>query len=338
MPRRAEFDRDALARLLRKQHGVLARSQARACGMTDELVRYRVRLGGPWRVLVPGIYMTHPGGPADRQLEMAALLYGGPRSVLTGRAALKRFGLTGGVQPHPARGVQAGAFAYGDGHALSVLVPRSVHRRDAGFVRLHRTTRLPERICVDGEIRFVLPPRAVADAVSGLGLADARAVVAQAVQQGTCTITQLAEELATGPTRGSATFRRVLAEVGDGIRSAAEADLRDLIRWAKLPTPLYNPRLLVAGEFLATPDCWWPDFGVAAEVDSRAWHFSPGDWERTLARHARMSAQGIVVLHFTPSQIKRDRNTVVSNIQNALAAGRPIPAIQTLPARLVRFP
>ena len=98
-------------------------------------------------------------------------------------------------------------------------------------------------------------------------------------------------------------FRRALAEVAEGIRSAIEGDLRDLIRWARLPTPLYNPRLLVDGKFLAMPDCWWPESGVAGEADSRAWHFSPDDWEQTLARHARMSAHGIIVLHLTPQRI-----------------------------------
>jgi hypothetical protein len=44
-----------------------------------------------------------------------------------------------------------------------------------------------------------------------------------------------------GPVRGSAMFRSVLAEVADGIRSTAEGDLRDLIRAARLPTPLIIP-------------------------------------------------------------------------------------------------
>ena len=46
---------------------------------------------------------------------------------------------------------------------------------------------------------------------------------------------------------------------------------------ARLPVPLFNPRLFVGSEFLAMPDCWWPELVVAAEADSRAWHFSPRD-------------------------------------------------------------
>jgi hypothetical protein len=331
MPRKAEFDREAFTALLATQHGVIARGQMDACGVSQAVVRYRSRDGGPWQALVPGVYLTHTGDPSARQQEMAALLYAGPRSVLTGAAALRRFGVTvAGQLRSPGRGQTAAA---NRGQHVDVLVPAGTQRHDVEFVRLHRTTRLPEQICVDGEIRYVLPPRAVADTVRDLGLAEVRAVVAGAVQRGTCTIEQLSGEMAAGSMRGSARFRRVLTEVGDGIRSSAEADLRDLIIWARLPVPLYNPRLLVNGDFLATPDCWWPDVGVVAEVDSRAWHFSPRDWEETLARHARMSAQGIIVLHFTPRQIKRNRSEVAANIQAALAAGRPLPHIQTRPAR-----
>ena len=178
-----------------------------------------------------------------------------------------------------------------------------------------------------------MPPRAVADAVRPMtDMNSVRAVVAGAVQRGRCSIAHLAEELDAGPTCGSGLLRRALAEVADGVRSVAEADLRDLIRWAHLPTPLYNPRLLVDGEFLAMPDCWWPESGVAGEADSRAWHFSPRDWEQTMARHAQMSAHGIVVLHFSPRQIRYQRNQVANIIRRALAAGRELPHIRTISA------
>jgi len=75
-------------------------------------------------------------------------------------------------------------------------------------------------------------------------------------------------------------LRLALAEVEDGIRSAAEADLRVLVRLAGLPSPLYNAELYAGGRLVAVADAWWPDAGVAVEVDSREWHFSPGDWSR----------------------------------------------------------
>jgi hypothetical protein len=98
--------------------------------------------------------------------------------------------------------------------------------------------------------------------------------------------------------------------------------------------PLFNPRLFAGAEFLAMPDCWWPELGVAAEADSQAWHFSPDDWEQTMARHARMSAHGIIVLHFPPKRIRYRRSEVADEIRRALASGRKLPQIRTIPSKV----
>jgi hypothetical protein len=128
-------------------------------------------------------------------------------------------------------------------------------------------------------------------------------------------------------------FRSALAEVADGIRSTAEADLRDLIRTAPLPMPLFNPSLYDGGVFLGKPDAWWPDAGVAGEVDSRAWHLSPADWDRTRRRHQLMGAAGIIPLHFSPRELRREPTMVVQRIQDALTRGlqRPPLPIRTIP-------
>jgi hypothetical protein len=323
MPRKAQYDERAFAALVRKQHGVIGREQAMSCGLGRPTLSYRARAGGPWPALLPGVYLTHTGTATDDQRDMAALLYAGPRGVLTGAAALRRHGIAG-------RGTA------GRGTAVDVVVPEDVHRLDAGFVRLHRTARLPRGFCVAGEIRYALPPRAVADAARWLtDIGEVRAVVAGAVQRGLCPIERLVEELREGPKQGSALLRRALAEVADRVRSAAEGQLHALIKRAGLPMPMFNPRLFVGRDFLAVPDCWWPDAGVAAEVDSREWHLSPRDWENTLARLARMAAAGIIVLHFPPSRIYAERKEVVAEIRGALATGRgrPLPQVRTLPAR-----
>ena len=94
-----------------------------------------------------------------------------------------------------------------------------------------------------------------------------------------------------------------------------------------LPEPMYNPRLYVGEVFLAKPDAWWLDAGVACEVDSREWHLSPDGWERTQARHARMSAHGILVLHYAPRRIRSDGAAVVAEQRATLAAGRQRPPL-----------
>lgn len=304
--------------LLAYQHGVLSREQASRLGMTDGSIRHRIRRDGPWQRLLPGVYLTATGHPTWEQLQVAALLFAGADSLITGPAALLNYKIAK-VTPD----------------LVDVLVPLSRERTSPGFVVVHRTRRMPTEEVCDGPVRYAPAARAVADTVRWTpdkDLAATRAVVAGAVQQGRCRISDLAAELRAGPIRGSATLRTVLAEVIDGIRSPAEADLRALIRASGLPQPLYNPKLyLPDGTFLAQPDAWWPDHGVAAEVDSREWHLLPADWENTMARSARMAAAGIVVLHFSPRQQRDDPADVIGKIAGALKAGRPLPAITTRP-------
>ena len=121
-----------------------------------------------------------------------------------------------------------------------------------------------------------------------------RAVVAEAVQNGRCDLGSLISELNEGPSTGSRALRMALGEVGDGIRSAAEADLKTLIRRSDLERPMYNATLYAAdGTFLGIADAWWARAGVVAEVDSRQYHLSPEDYARTTQRHNHMTAYGI---------------------------------------------
>ena len=314
MPRLMVIDDAALTALLEKQHGLLTREQARSRGLSSRAIDYRLRQAGPWQVLLPGVYQTWtgPAGPAHRQ--MAALLYAGPGSLITGSFALFGYGVR---VPHT--------------ELVDVLVPAGRQRVSRAFVRLHRTTRMPAQAYTSGAIRYAPPARAVTDAARGMGtIAEVRAVVADSVQRGKCPLEMLVIEAGAGQMRGSALLRQVLAEVTGGVRSVVEAEFRDLIIEAGLPLPMFNPRLFAGRRFIAQPDCWWPDAGVAAEVDSREWHLSPQDWERTLARHAQMSAHGILVLHFTPRQIRAQRAQVAANLRAALEStrGRPALAVQ----------
>ena len=228
MPRKSGYDIGRLNRILQEQRFVISRSQVLACGMSPRVLQLRTRPSGPWQRLLPGVYVGVTGGVTQDQREMAALLYAGPGSVITGSAAVRRH-----------------------------------HLRSPG-------------------------PDAV----------------------------------------------EALAEVGNGVRSVAEADFRTLILRSGLPKPIFNARLFDAGgTFIATVDAWWPAAGVAAEVDSRAYHLSAADQDRTTNRHDKLLAHGIFPLHFTPKRIRTDAAGVVSEIQQTLEKGlqrAPLP-IKGLP-------
>jgi hypothetical protein len=202
MPREANYDRAALQSLLDKQYAVVARGQALSCELSDRVLQHRLRPAGPWRSLLPGVYLTVAGIPTPAQREMAALLYAGPTSVITGPAAL----VSHGVQVPPT-------------DLVDVLVPTTTQRKDQRYVRLHRTTRLPgqalpSQVLVRNEIRYAPAARAVADTARIMdGLDEIRAVVADALQRGACTLGQLTDEVGEGPIRGSALLRQAVAAV-----------------------------------------------------------------------------------------------------------------------------
>jgi hypothetical protein len=268
-------------------------------------------------VIIPG---PSTAGPiAAGQRELAAMLYTGGDGVISGYTAVRYYGVRA-----PATEI------------VDVLIPAPTKRQSSAFVRVRRTRNMPEEPVVRGGIRWAPVARAVADTARwDLELSEARAVVADAVQRRVCSVGDLAGELRVGPKRGSGLLKAVLEEVADGIASGAEGDLRKLIKSGHLPEPMYNPSLYVGSQFLASPDAWWRDEGVAGEVDSREWHLSPEQWQRTMERHARMTAQGILVLHYTPKQIRSDGRRVLAELRAAIEEGRRRPPlnIRTVPRR-----
>src|SRR5579863_8856982 len=166
MPKRSRCDVERLRRVLQVQYQVVTRRQAQLCGMPASTLDRYVAPGGRWQRLLPGVYLAVTGQATQQQREMAALLYAGPQSLITGAAAVRRHHL------HAA-----------GPDLVDVLIPVNLKRQSVGFVRVHRTRQMPERIYVTGAIRFTKPARAVADTARSLArFDDVRQVVCDAVQ------------------------------------------------------------------------------------------------------------------------------------------------------------
>ncbi len=280
--------------------------------MTRSTIAYRLRPDGPWRQILPGVYLTVTGSPSQEQRETAALLYAGPRSVITGAVAVRRHNLR-----------CAGL------NLLDVLVPADSRRKSIGFVQIQRTTRLPASLYTSGPLRFAAPVRAVADAARGMTqFSDVQALVCEAIQRGRLALQDLVTELNEGPSNGARWYRMALAEVSEGIRSVAEARLKYLIDRSDLDRPMYNADLYTLdGTFLGRPDAWFARAGVAGEVDSREYHLAAKDYEATTTRHNRMEAAGIHMLHWLPSTIKAEPGRVIADLRAAIAAGNKCPPL-----------
>ena len=164
-------------------------------------------------------------------------------------------------------------------------------------MRIIHTSRMPQSFYTTRRIRYAVPARAVADAARGMArLGDVRAVVGEAVQNGRCDLASLISELNEGPSTGSRALRIALGEVGDGVRSAAEADLKTLINGSDLERPMYNASLYE----LTAPSWVSPTPGGSGPESSgrsmRQYSPSPKDYARTTARHNHMTAYGINLL------------------------------------------
>lgn len=156
------------------------------------------------------------------------------------------------------------------------------------------------------------------------------------MQRGRCTLDELVAELNEGPKAGGRWYRMALAELSEGIRSAAEADLKRLIDRSDLEKPLYNADLYTLdGIFLGRPDAWFGRAGVAGEADSREYHLGAKPYAETTMRHNRMEAAGIHMLHWLPSTIKAEPARVIGDLRNAIAEGskRPRLPIRAVPPR-----
>lgn len=300
---------------MRAQNFVISRQQALATGLPKRSLDRWLTRRGPWQRLLPGVYSAVTGTMTDEQQDIAALLYGGPGSMLTGPTALRWHGL---VSPGYEK--------------VDILIPSDAKRQSSGFVRILRTNRMPAQVHRQGQIRYAPAARAVADAARSYPtFNDVRAVVSEAVQKGACTIAELVKELTDGPMANSANLRAALIEVSDGIRSVAEGDFRRLIIRGRLPRPVFNARLYTEdGAFIAMIDAWWKEAGVGADVDSIAYHLSAAAQERDANRHDRATSHGLLLLHFRPRRIKDDGAGVLSEIRAAIENGQrrpPLPIV-----------
>jgi hypothetical protein len=307
----ADYDREHLERILRRQYNVVSRSQLLACGMTRSAIQHRVSPDGRWTIILPGIYIARGDVTAERR-EMAAQLFAGAKGVITGAFAVRHHGL-----------VASGP------DCIDVLVPPNVRRHGLRFVRLIRTDRMPEQLYRVGPIRIAALPRAVADAVRGYrDIAAARTLICAALQHPHCTLEELGSELRDGPKRGSALLLRGLRDAATGIWSAAEGRLMDLIDGSDLPKPEYNVALYAEdGEFLGIVDAWWGRAGVAAEVDSQEFHFRDKDWRDTMKRHNRIAKHRIQLLHYPPHQITSDGVALLTELRAAITTGLAAPPL-----------
>lgn len=316
----------AASRTARRQLNLATRHQLAASGIPEGTITSRTRPGGPWQRLLPRVYLLQTGPPDHRQRALAAVLYAaepaadplsGDTAVLTGGAALALLGIRD--VPHT---------------PADVLIRAPRRLTGTPEVRPVATARWPRTIAVSG-IPSTRPVRAAADFAARSGdPARIRSTLAHVVQAGWCHPQDLHAELRAARLLTRPEVRAAAAELLAGVRSIAEALARDTLTATDLPTPLWNARLYTPdGAFLASPDAYWPDEGVALEIDSAEYHYTRDAWHATLHRRLRLESHGILVVSATPSMIRDTPAQVVQALRTLLTLTRSRPTPPTAQAR-----
>lgn len=299
--------------------GVITARELVSIGVPESTIYHRCHDGGPWQVLLPGVILLSTGPATREQRLTAALKYTDTPAVVTGLEACHRHGVRRGPAPDD---------------RVHVLVPHSRQVSSSGFVVVERTIRLPDPVVVHG---FPLAPvaRACIDSVRRLrSVGEITELVADSVQRRLTTVTELGIELESGSRTWTSMPRRVLDQVGAGVRSAAELQAKRLIERSWLPAPMWNASIYTAdGEWLGIADCWFDDVTMLWEIDSTEWHLSPADHDRTVAKAARFVAGGAVQVPTKPSSLWRDERSVITTLVSAYrhAAARPRPPLRAVP-------
>lgn len=294
--------------------GVATRRELLRLGLTGNTMARKCRPGGGWTRLFLGVYLLTGGAPSRRQLVKGALLRAGPLTYITGLEATRMHG----VRRVP------------DDTRIHVLVPHGRGLSSQGSLLVERSNR-PWTGTVIGGFPVVSLSRALIDAARRESRFDVvRAMIADAVQRQLCSPQAIAAELRDVHLGGTSLPRRVLNEISDGVRSAAEGWSHTLIRRSSLPTPRRNVLIRSSGgRQLAIVDGWWDEVGLAWQIDSKEFHLSPDDYAHTMAQHSALLAHGVMTVHTVPSRLKTDPKAVIEELAGAYrsAALRPRPNV-----------
>jgi very-short-patch-repair endonuclease len=295
-----------LRRVAEAQHGVFSRAQVLECGLTDQVISWRLRTRA-WERVHPGVYRLCGAPRTWRQAVLAAVLAAGPRAAASHRTAGRLLSL---------EGVRTSA--------VEVVTPLSTRPRLRG-ARLHRSRTLAasDVVCVDG-IPQTKPARTLFDLASKLGPLDLEIALDDALRRQLVTVKRMlayVEHRGRRGRRGAGTLHDFLLDrlPNPPAGSGWETRLRHLLRSAGLPAPLRQHVIRDRrGRFVARVDLAVPDHRVALEFDGYRHHTGRRAWERDARRQRRAEDLGWRFRRFTSGDVRERRAEVVASVRTAL--------------------
>ena len=305
----AAVDEARLEALMRRQHGLVSRSQALDAGMTRHRILHRVNTGR-WRRAGRGVYQLSavPITPQSRLL--AACL--GNDGLASHRSAAALHGIDGFKPATP---------------EVVVAFPQG---RSIPGVIVHRSTQmhLARRAEIDG-----VPCTGLARTVLDLAAVVSREALERAidsvVRDRRLRYRDLHDVLAAHERRGRggvAQLRTALdARCGDEIVPLSQwsRSVGELLVGAGLGRPTMEQRVYDdSGKFVAQVDLAYPSRRLAIELDSIRWHHNSESFVNDRRRRNRLQAIGWDVLNFTWQDYSEQPAELCAVVAKAFATAR----------------
>jgi very-short-patch-repair endonuclease len=290
----------AVAALAARQHGVVARRQLEALGLTPSMLEWRLAAGRLIRVH-RGVYAVGHRVLRTEGHWLAAVLAAGPGAVLSHREAAALHSLRPSNRP-------------------SVDVTVAAQRRVPG-VQVHRVAALDvEDLTVVEGIPVTSIERTLVDLAGVVPPTALRKATEEAVRSHRFDLRAIERVLARTRGRhgrGTAAMRAALAELRANAATVTYSDLEDrflaLLDAHVLSRPLTNA--LVGG---IQVDALWPRERVVVELDGWAYHHTAPAFQRDRERSNDLQLDGYVVLRFTHDHVVRHSREVAARIARAL--------------------
>jgi very-short-patch-repair endonuclease len=293
-----------VAALAAEQHGLVARRQMLALGISGAEVEGRLNAGRLHRIH-RGVYAVGHSKLTLKGRWMAAVLACGPPvAVLSHRCALALWDLreaTSGAIEVTVRG-------QGKPGPKGVLVRRS------------RVLTETDLTVVDG-----IPVTSLAwTVVDFAGIATQRDVrsILEALERRLIYIGRELDELLdrTPNRKGGRTLRRAIAEIrgpAPWLQSTLEEAFHELVRGSDIPD--YEANVFVEGELV---DALWREERVIVELDGFAFHKTRAQFEKDRRRDAKLQVAGYRVLRITQQRLQNEPEAVLAELRALLSAAR----------------
>jgi hypothetical protein len=295
-----------VAQLAGCQHGVVARRQLLALGLSPRAVDHRVereRL----HVIHLGVYAVGHTVLTPEARWMAAVLAAGPDAVLSHRSAAALWGL------RPT-----------ERQRIEVTTPRGLRSRPG--IEVHRAQLAPDEQTTVQGIPVTTVPRTLLDLASLIDAVRLERALDRAEALRQTDSTTLADLVARHPQRkGTRAIRKLLAEerIGGTItRSELEDRFLAFLDEAVLPRPQINVPIRTANGWIEA-DCVWPAHRLIVELDGHATHATRTAFERDRSRDRALQAAGWRVVRITWRQLHHDPAAVAADLRNLLGIKAP---------------